>query len=257
MNYFLFLGLLLFLYVTFLFGVSIIKKRNDIADIGWGLGFVFLALFSFYFNYQSYGFLIKPALITSLVLIWGLRLSTHIYLRNRSKEEDYRYKRWRQQWGEWFYIRSYGQVYLLQGFLIYIISLPILLINQSGVMTITFFDLIALLIWLVGFFFEVVGDYQLKKFIQNPKKDGILETGLWKYSRHPNYFGEVIQWWAFWILAATIGKWWTILSPITITVLILKISGIPMMEKRLAEKEGFEEYKERVSKFFPLPPKNK
>ena len=230
MNYFILLAVFLFLYITFLFVISIIKKRNDIADIGWGLGFSLLVLISFYSNFKAEGLNLRSFLVTGLVVIWGLRLSSHIYFRNRSKEEDYRYKKWREEWGRWFYLRSYGQVYLLQGFLIYLISLPVLLINQSGQIALNLFDFIALLIWIVGFFFEVIGDYQLKKFIQDPQKEGILETGLWKYSRHPNYFGEVTQWWAIWLFSLPVfGGFFAILSPVIITILILKISGIPLL----------------------------
>ncbi|MGM0438908.1 MAG: DUF1295 domain-containing protein [Patescibacteria group bacterium] len=257
MNYYFFLAIALLTYMSFLFLISLIKKRNDVADIGWGLGFVLLAWISFYFSYQAVGFSFRSIIVSAMITLWGFRLAGHIYLRNKGKEEDYRYKKWREEWGKWFYLRSYGQVYILQGILLFTISLPVLFINKNTGVALEFLDVIAILIWLVGFFFEVVSDYQLKKFIDDPNKSGIMEEGLWKYSRHPNYFGEVAGWWGIWLLAASAGGWWTIISPITITLLILKISGIPLLEEKLSKRDGFEEYKQRVSKFIPLPPKSK
>ena len=109
MNYFILLAVFLFLYITFLFVISIIKKRNDIADIGWGLGFSLLVLISFYFNFKAEGLNLRSFLVTGLVVIWGLRLSSHIYFRNRSKEEDYRYKKWREEHKQ--YHKKYSKLY--------------------------------------------------------------------------------------------------------------------------------------------------
>jgi|SRR6056297_919615 len=255
MNYFLILGLTLFFYMTFWFIVSLILKRNDVADIGWGLGFVFLSLVAFFISEKSGN---RAILVNFLVTLWGIRLATHVYLRNKGKEEDYRYKKWRKDWGKWFYLRSYLQVYLLQGLFLFLISLPVLIINKNPGELFNLLDLLGVLIWVIGFYFEVVGDHQLKEFIKNRKNKGkIMEEGLWKYTRHPNYFGEVLGWWGIWIIALSVPfGLWTIVGPIVITFLILKVSGIPMLEKRLEQKPGFEEYKKRVSKFIPLPPKD-
>jgi len=255
MNYFLILGLTLFFYMTFWFIVSLILKRNDVADIGWGLGFVLLSLVAFFISEKSGN---RAILVNFLVTLWGIRLATHVYLRNKGKEEDYRYKKWRKDWGKWFYLRSYLQVYLLQGLFLFLISLPVLIINKNPGEIFNLLDLLGVLIWVIGFYFEVVGDHQLKEFIKNRKNKGkIMEEGLWKYTRHPNYFGEVLGWWGIWIIALSVPfGLWTIVGPIVITFLILKVSGIPMLEKRLEQKPGFEEYKKRVSKFIPLPPKD-
>ncbi len=255
MNYYLALGIILFIYINFWFLLSLLKKRNDLADIAWGLGFVLLALVSFYINYQNYGFSLRPSLITGMVTLWGVRLALHVYFRNRGRGEDYRYKKWREEW-KYFKLRSYFQVYLLQGFLLFIISLPVLMINQAPVSSLQIFDFIGFSIWIIGFLFEVIGDYQLKKFIEDPDKEGIMQSGLWKWSRHPNYFGEVIQWWGVWIVSVSATtNLFGILGPITISLLILKVSGIPLLEERMSKKPGFQEYKEKTSKFFPLPPK--
>ncbi len=255
MNYFFFLAIVLFVYVSFWFVLSLIKKRNDLADLAWGLGFVLLALVSFYINYQSYGLSLRSGLVTGMITLWGVRLALHIYFRNRGKGEDYRYKKWREEW-KYFKIRSYFQVFLLQGFLLFLISLPVLIINQAPASSLQIIDFIGFSIWIIGFSFEVIGDYQLKKFIEDPDKEGVMQSGLWKFSRHPNYFGEVAQWWGVWIVSiSATANIFGVLGPITISFLILKVSGIPLLEERMSRKPGFDEYKRKTSKFFPLPPK--
>ena len=254
MNYYLILSLILFVYMNLWFIISFIKKRNDVADVAWGLGFVILAWISFYI---SKDISLRGLLVVTLVSVWGLRLSWHIYVRNRNKKEDYRYMAWRKGWGKWFYLRSYTQVYLLQGVLLFLIVLPVLFINKNPGNTLGLIDIIGAMVWLVGFLFESVGDAQLAKFIKNPSNKGkLMQSGLWKYSRHPNYFGEVTQWWGIWIIALSVpGGWLTVIGPLTITILILKVSGIPMLEKKMEENPEFSEYKKRVSIFLPLPNK--
>lgn len=256
MNYFLILAIILLIYMSFWFVLSLIKKRNDLADLAWGLGFVLLAWISFYFG-SGETLSLRALLVTAMVTVWGVRLSTHIYLRNKGKEEDYRYKKWRKEWS-YFKLRSFFQIYILQGILLYIIVLPALIVNMSPTSGLTLFDGVGLFIWLFGFFFEVLADYQLKRFIQNPETGGIMQKGLWGWSRHPNYFGEVVQWWGIFTISLSVSQTFLIaLSPITITVLILKISGVPLLEEKMASRPGFEEYKKRVNKFFPGPSKGK
>lgn len=256
------------------FVVSIIAKRNDVADIAWGLGFVVLAWFS-YMLFAPLG--IKPVIVNMLVTLWGLRLAFHILIRNCKKSEDRRYNEWRQEWskiGAWyFYLRSFFQVYMLQGLLLFIIVIPVLVINQSHsifsntsllgifdtylIADLNLLDCIGLIIWSTGYFFEVVGDWQLKQFTSNPSNKGkIITTGLWKYSRHPNYFGEVTMWWGIFVLGlASSGTIATLISPLTITFLILFVSGVPMLEKKYRGRKDFEAYKKQTSVFIPLPPK--
>jgi steroid 5-alpha reductase family enzyme len=224
--------------------------------VAWGLGFILLAWIS-YFLYADSN--LRGLLVGVLVTIWGLRLAWHIYLRNKGKTEDYRYLAWRKQWGDWFYFRSYFQVYILQGLFLFLIILPVLFINKNVSQGINIVDIIGVLIWLVGFFFEVVGDMQLSRFIKNPLNKGkIMQSGLWKYTRHPNYFGEVTGWWGIWLIAFSVSDGWiSIIGPLTITILILKVSGIPLLEKKMEENPLFVEYKKRTSVFIPLPPRNK
>lgn len=255
MNYFLVLGLVLAGYMSLWFGYSVIKHRNDVADVAWGLGLVLLA-------WVSYLITVAPdyrgLVVGTLVTIWGVRLARHISVRHKGKAEDSRYLAWRQSWGKWFYLRSYAQVYLFQGVLLYLIALPVLLINLSPGPALGWLDAVGVVVWLVGFYFESVGDAQLARFIKDPANTGkLMQSGLWQYTRHPNYFGEVTQWWGIWLMALSSPyRLVAIIGPITITVLILKVSGISMLEKTMAKKPEFAAYKQRTSTFIPWPPKN-
>jgi len=238
------------------FLLSLVKKRNDIADLAWGLGFVLMAWTSFLLGSVQGP---RGLLVGLLVSIWGIRLAWHIHARNKGRTEDYRYAKWREEWGKWFFVRSYLQVYLLQGALLFLIVLPVLLINNSFGTGLNYLDFVGVAVWLVGFIFESVGDLQLSRFIKDPNNKGkLMQSGLWRYTRHPNYFGEVTQWWGIWLIAISATNGWLgIIGPLTITVLILKVSGIPMLEKKMAENPEFAEYKRRTRMFVPWLPQNK
>lgn len=252
MNHYLTLVLLLFAYMNFWFIISLIQKRNDVADVAWGLGFVLLAWAEFYISDTSG---LRGLMVCFLVSIWGLRLAWHIHRRNKGKPEDYRYQKWRRDWGKWFYLRSYLQVYILQGVLIFVVGLPVLVINKSFGTVLGVLDFVGVTVWLFGFYFEAVGDAELARFIKNPDNKGkLMQSGLWAYTRHPNYFGEVTQWWGIWLIALTVPYGvMTIVGPLTITFLILKVSGIPMLEKKMEQNPEFAEYKRKTSLFIPLP----
>lgn len=233
------------------FIIGQLLRRNDVADVAWGIGFVVLA-WVLYLHRPS----VQLSLATLLVTIWGVRLSTHIFIRNRGKSEDYRYVKWRQQWGKWFLLRSLLQVFLLQGLLLVIISAPLVALGKNGLDSIGYVSFVGVLIWAVGFIFESIGDYQLSQYISEKKQGGVLQTGLWRYTRHPNYFGEVVQWWGIWLLAyGSAWFWYAIIGPLTITLLILKVSGIPLLERRYAGDKQYELYKRRTSMFIPMPPR--
>lgn len=252
MNRYFILAITLLGYMTFWFIIAVIKKRNDVADIAWGSGFILLSWLSFFLS----GFSFKSALVNSLVTVWGIRLTWHIYTRNRNKPEDARYDQWRKTWKN-FYLRSFLQIFLLQGIFLFSISLPVLFINLAVSDSFGIFEVIGLCVWGIGFYFESTADRQLKRFITNPANKGkVMDQGLWRYSRHPNYFGEVTQWWGIFIIALSLpGSLFTGIGPITITVLILFVSGIPLLEKKYAGRPEFEAYKKRTSVFIPLPPK--
>lgn len=247
---------IIFSFVTILYVLSILVKRNDIADMGWGIGILLVATTSYFLNTEK-NLLVSTLLL--LVALWGLRLSLRIFLRNIQKSEDYRYKIWRDAWGKWFYVRSYFQIYLLQGFLMIIVGYSVIHASvYAGNGTIGVFSMLGTVIWCIGYFFEVVGDFQLDQFISSkPTQGSILSTGLWKYTRHPNYFGEVTMWWGIWLMVVGLPmSYIALISPVMITFLILKVSGIPMLEKKFEGNPDFEEYKRKTSAFFPLPNKN-
>lgn len=254
MNVFLTLAIILFGYMTFWFLISLLIKRNDIADIAWGIGFIVMA-WSSYYLFRN--FTASALIVSLLVTLWGTRLALHILKRFRTRGEDSRYLNWREKWGEFFYIRSYLQIYILQGFLLFVISTPVFFINGKATTSLDLLTLIGTAVWLLGFFFEAIADFQLAQFVSKAENKGrIMQSGLWKFSRHPNYFGEVVLWWGIFIMALSIEKGvYTIIGPLTITGLILFVSGIPLLEKKYHNNPNYKEYKSRTSAFFPLPPK--
>lgn len=250
---FLYCFIIIFIYATTWFFISVYIKRNDVADIAWGIGYIILCIFLF-IRYPS-----SPVnnVLYSLVTAWGLRLSLHIYVRNKNKTEDFRYKAWRDEWGKSFYLRSYLQVFLLQGLFLLIIISPVIHAVVRGFIQWNFFTWIGLCCWITGFYFQTVADWQLAVFKSNQKNKGlIIQTGLWKYSRHPNYFGEILMWWAIFIITIPFANsFYFIVSPLTITLLLVFVSGIPMLEKKYKGNPAFEDYKKRTSALIPLPPR--
>lgn len=244
------IALALFMYMSVWFVIAVATKRNDVADIAWGLGFVLMSWMGFAFS----DFSLRSIIVSTLVTIWGLRLSWHIARRNLKKSEDHRYAVWRQEW-KYFYLRSYVQIFLLQGLFLYVIVLPVTFIHASAPASLGVLDAVGIVLWCIGFFFESVGDHQLKNFLKDPANKGkIMDQGLWAYSRHPNYFGEVVQWWGIFLVALAVPYGYiTIVSPLLITVLIVYVSGIPMLEKKYAGRPDFEAYKKRTSMFVPMP----
>lgn len=255
-HYILYSALTVFIYMILLFIISITKKDNSIADIGWGIGFILVAFLTFFLEPV---FEIRHVLVTGLVLIWGLRLAIHILIRNKGKGEDYRYAKWRKEWGKYFLIRSFLQVFMLQGLIMLIISYQVILVNSSKKPGIHILDILGLLVWLFGFLFETVGDFQLLKFKRDKKNKGkIMKSGLWRYTRHPNYFGEATMWWGIFLIALSVPHGWTaIISPALITLMLLRVSGVTMLEKKYKGNKEFEEYAKRTSAFIPWFPKKK
>ena len=229
-------------------------KRYDIADIAWGLGFIFLILVG---QFSAPAFSIRILLVQLMVVVWGLRLAAYIWLRNRGREEDPRYRKWRQDWGSRAPLRAYFQIFLLQGLLAVIILSPATyLLAQKGP-DLNWLDVLGAVVWLGGILFESIGDLQLSRFKRKPENRGrFITSGLWAYSRHPNYFGEVMLWWGLWLIVCSVpGGWMTVWGPVTITVLILFVSGIPLLEKKYEKNDEYEAYRQRTSAFIPLPPK--
>ncbi|MEO1260867.1 MAG: DUF1295 domain-containing protein [Bacteroidota bacterium] len=250
-------GILLILGVlTLLWIFSLIIKDASIIDIFWGVGFVIVVWY--------YAFIIgfdkmetRHYILLAIVSIWGIRLATYLGIRNIGKGEDFRYVQWRKENGKnWWWI-SYLRVFVLQGIILWIVSsafVPALLAKGS----IQVFDVLGIALWSIGLFFEAVGDYQLMRFKKNPENKGkVLNKGVWRYTRHPNYFGDALLWWGFFCFAlAHLNGWWFVFSPIFMTFLLLKISGVAMLERTLKKtKPKYAEYIRKTSAFIPMPPK--
>lgn len=243
----------LFVYFLIWFGVSIYKKNYSLVDIAWGGGFVVVAWVS-YFNYLG-KISIQALTILILVTIWGGRLVGHLFRRNWNKEEDYRYINIRKRWGnQYVYLKAFLNVFVLQGVLLFIISLPVMNVFINRSTTFNWWQYIGIGIWLLGFLFETVGDYQLDKFIKNRQnKKELMTTGLWSLTRHPNYFGEILCWWGVFLVSLTsLKEIILIVSPLLITLLLLFVSGVPLLEKKYKDRPDFQVYAERTPKLFPI-----
>lgn len=244
-------------YFSFWFFIAAYKKRFDLADIAWGGGFITIALAAIYMNWES--LIYYPQLLTTvLVIVWGLRLGLHIYARNKGKHEDSRYVELRKKWKGSVLLNAYFRVFIVQALLLFIVALPILATAAATDFNNSDFLLgLGFTIWLIGFIVESVADWQLSQHIKSTtSKKKVMDKGLWSWSRHPNYFGEVCVWWGIWLISLSINPvWWSIIGPLTLTGLILFVSGIPLLEKKYARDKHYQEYARRTSKFIPLPPR--
>jgi steroid 5-alpha reductase family enzyme len=247
-------AIIAFCYMTVLFIIAMIRKDNSVADVAWGPGFIVVSWATLFIN-GSY----NPTqfLTAALVTVWGLRLAIRIYRRNRGKGEDPRYRKWREDWGKHFVLRSYLQVFIIQGFVLLLNVTPVMIIMSSTSGAVHWTAYAGLAVWCVGFSFESIGDWQLDRFLKDPKNRGtIIDVGLWRYTRHPNYFGESTMWWGIFIIALGVPWGWVgVIGPIAITSTILFVSGIPMTEKLMEKTPGWEDYKKRTSALIPWPPR--
>jgi len=253
-------AIVLFLFFIVFFILAQVKKNNGLADMAWGLGFVVIAISSLV---QQQSYQLMPVIITVLVMLWGFRLFFYIGIRNWSKPEDYRYVAMREKWKTNLALNAFLKVFMLQGILLYIISLPIQLASYSTEVVNSNLGYsilgVGTLLWLIGYYFEVVGDAQLKEFKKNPQNKGkIMSSGLWRYTRHPNYFGEALMWWSIWIISMgslVLVNLFGLVGPLLITLLLLFVSGVPLLEKKYKDNLDFQAYAKKTSVFFPLPPK--
>lgn len=246
--------------VTLLWLLSLALRDSSIVDIYWGTGFVVIAWFTAVTGTGGLGGLAPRAwLMLALVTGWGVRLSVHIFVRNRGRGEDFRYRAWREQAGQAWWWRSYFKVFLLQAVIMWVVAVPVVLAvaHRAGPGALGWLDALAVAVWLTGFVFEAAGDWQLARFKANPaNKGGVLTSGVWRYTRHPNYFGDSAIWWGHYLTAAAAGGWWTIFSPALMTFLLVRVSGVAMLETTLREsKPSYREYIQSTSAFFPWPPR--
>jgi steroid 5-alpha reductase family enzyme len=244
-------AILLFIYMTLWFTAAKIRNRLDTVDTAWGLGFVVAAWAVAVQEQTSRSFV-----IALLVSVWGIRLANHIWQRSKIKGEDPRYEEIASKWKGNKWLTAFYSIFMTQGLLIWIVSLPIVMAAgtlRDGMSWLTIFGGV---IWLKGFVIEAVADKQLGNFLRTKNHPKLLQTGLWKYSRHPNYFGELVQWWGIGVIALQAAYGYIgLIGPLVISILIIFVSGIPPIERRKANDKEYQDYKRRTSSLVPLPPR--
>ena len=243
--------------VTLLWILSLIVKDSSIVDIFWGSGFVIMVWF-YLFSLGNDFFTVRNMVFASLVSIWGLRLTIYLGYRNIGKPEDYRYQNFRKEGGKNYWWISYFRVFILQGFILFVISslfVPAMKIEEN---IFSIFSYIGIAFWAIGLFFEAVGDWQLMIFKKNPDNKGkVMNKGLWKYTRHPNYFGDALLWWGYFMFALDYqAGFFFFFAPLFMTFLLMRVSGVPMLEAKLkTSRPKYAEYIAKTSAFFPRLPK--
>jgi steroid 5-alpha reductase family enzyme len=236
--------------------VSVWLRNASIVDVVWGKGFAAIGLAS---GLLAAGAPARRALVACLALVWGLRLATHLFLRNRGQPEDFRYQAMRRHWGARFWWLSLFTVFALQGTLMFVVSLPLQRACAAPEpASLGAWDALGSAFWLVGMTFESVGDWQLRRFRADPRNAGrVLDSGLWRYTRHPNYFGDCLVWWGFFALALGVpGGLLTLVSPVVMTILLRRVSGVTLLERSLQRrKPAYAAYMARTNAFVPGPPR--
>ncbi len=244
-------GLTIFLYMVIFYLLAQLIKDNSIIDIAWGMGFVILSIV---LTYKSWPLEDANILMIAAIILWGTRLSIHIFLRNKGKDEDFRYAAWRKEWGKNAALIAFFKVFMLQGFVMWIVASPVILSFASSQNSIGIIKITGLIVFLAGFLTETISDYQLSRFKKQAENKGkIITSGLWKFSRHPNYFGEALLWWGIFFLSAGSGYWWAgIMSPVFISLLLRYGSGVPMLEEKYKKREDFICYASKTPVFIPF-----
>ncbi len=235
--------------------LSLALKNASIVDIVWGVGFVLVA---WAVRWRVDGVDGRQNLLVALTSIWGLRLGGYLFVRNHGKGEDYRYVAMRRHWGPRFPFISLVTVFAFQGLMMFVVSLPVQLGQAGTEPGVGWLAWVGAAVWGIGLFFESVGDWQLARFKKDPANKGrVMDRGLWRYTRHPNYFGDACVWWGIALVAAEtpVGRW-GLIGAALMTVLLRRVSGVVLLEKSLGKrKPGYAEYVARTSPFFPRPPK--
>jgi len=234
--------------------VSVVRHDVSIVDSLWSL-MILLCLLAYVLLADSTG--PRTMILVGLLGAWAIRLSAYITIRNHGEPEDRRYRAIRENNQPFFEWKSLYIVFLFQGFLAWVICLPIVA-AVSGQTPPGPLDYAGIALYLCGMFFEVVGDYQLSRFRRSEHTaNDVLDSGLWRYTRHPNYFGEAVIWWGFYLIALSAGAWWTVFAPLLMTFLLLRVSGVAMLEKDIAgRRPAYREYIRRTNAFFPGWPRS-
>jgi steroid 5-alpha reductase family enzyme len=243
-------ALLLFVWAT-----SVILADVSIVDVFWGIGFAVIAGVTFIFSADAGG---RRMLLLVLTCIWGLRLAGHLGWRKFRTPEDYRYRAMREAIGPRFWVVSLLTVFALQGLIMNVVALPIVA-GQLDASPLGVWAYLGIVLWFFGITFECVGDYQLARFKGDSANQGkVMDRGLWRFTRHPNYFGDFLVWWGLFLVAqGDQNSWWTAVGPLVMSFLLLRVSGVTLLERSLKEtKIGYAEYIARTSPFFPWPPRS-
>ena len=236
------------LAACFFWLISLIKKDVSIVDSLWSLFFIIAC--TYYFS-QIEALSLRAQIIMIMVIIWGLRLSAYITIRHWGQEEDHRYQTIRKNNNPGFQFKSLYLIFAFQTIVAWIIAMP-LFYGMSSNVPLNWLDSLGIILWMIGLFFEVIGDYQLWKFKRNKENKGkILTRGLWQYTRHPNYFGEFLIWWSYFFIAINSEAYWIIISPLLMTFLLLKFSGVVHLENTMKIRPGYEEYMKNTNAFIP------
>jgi steroid 5-alpha reductase family enzyme len=225
-----------------------VRKNHGLVDIAWGLG---IGLLTFKLVLEGAVFGPLQAVMGGLVGLWSLRLSGYLFLRNWNKPEDFRYAEWRRQWGRHGWWRSFFQIYVLQGCLQLVVAVPVMLVFRAGPVALGWLGLTGAVVAVFGLALETVADAQKARFKRKPEnRERLITSGLWRYSRHPNYFGEALFWWGIGLMAVRV-EWGGIglLTALLMNWLLLKVSGVPMLEAKWAERPEFEEYRKQTNRF--------
>lgn len=249
--YFVGLGALL-LAAGLCWAVSVRKRDVSIVDSLWGpLFLIAAAVYAFAGTAGN-----RTTLVLALVALWALRLATYLTWRNWGEDEDHRYQAIRRRNEPHFWIKSLYLVFALQAVLAWIISLPLAAAIAGG-QPVGVLDYAGVVVVLFGLAFETQADLELARFRAAPENSGrVLDAGLWRYSRHPNYFGECCVWWGFYLIAVAAGAWWSVASPLLMSVLLLKVSGVSLLESTISDRRpAYRDYVRRTSAFLPLPPR--
>jgi steroid 5-alpha reductase family enzyme len=241
------------LVMTALWAISLAISDSSIVDIWWGAGFVVLTWTAIALKGSGSDARWAAA---AMVTVWGLRLTIHLARRNIGKGEDPRYTAMRSKAGKAWPLRSLFVVFWLQGLIMWIVALPALVAVVSSSSPELPVLVAGIVLWGVGMFFETVGDMQLDRFKADPESKGkVMDSGLWRYTRHPNYFGDACVWWGIWLAALSVGAWWTAIGPALINFMLVRVSGKAMLERSIGKRRpGYDEYIRRTSGFFPRPP---
>ena len=235
--------------------LSLARKDASVIDPFWGLGFLLVTVAACVLN----GLVPRTAFLLILVAVWSLRLSVYLLWRNWGHGEDRRYVTMREKHGPGFWWVSLFSVFLLQGVILWFVSLPIQVAGARSLSTrFSALDIAGTVIWGVGLFFEIRGRLAIGAVQKRAREFGcVMDRGLWRYTRHPNYFGDCCVWWGLYLVCVAGGAWWTILSPLFMSILLLKVSGVSLLESTIGERRpGYDAYKARTNAFFPGPPRN-